>query len=163
MSRAEARGVDARQRRALAWGAAILILGLAIVGTGRPAEGGPIALAGLLLTIYGIHRFGRLGPDDIEPESPAQAAATDATFGGLAALIAGGSFVAGSTSSTAAYLVMGAGAIALGWGQRERGRVAENAAKENRAAEKPEAEERDPDDAPPKPRRRSAKRKRPAE
>jgi hypothetical protein len=136
MSRAATRAPDASPRQALVRGAGALILGLAIVGTGHPAEGGPVALAGLLLTIYGIHRFGRLGPDDLEPESPELAAATDATFGGLAALVAGGAFVAGSKGSTAAYLVMGVGAIALGWGQRERGRVAAKAAKDERRAAK---------------------------
>lgn len=122
---ADKRAIEAGPRRALTWGGAALTLGLAIVGVGSPAEGGPIALAGLLITIYGIHRFGRLGPDDLDPsEPPASAMATDAIVGGVAALVAGAAFLVGAAGTWPAYLVMGAGAIAIGWGQREKGRLA---------------------------------------
>lgn len=116
---------EAGPRRTLAWGGAALTLGLAIVGVGSPAEGGPVALAGLLIVIYGIHRFGRLGPDDIDPgEAYATSLASDAIVAGAAALLAGTAFVVGAAGTWPAYLVMGAGAIALGWGQREKGRLA---------------------------------------
>lgn len=61
-------------RRALMAGGGSLILGLAMVGVGNAEEGSAVALAGLLLTIYGIHAFGRLGPDDdarpVDPRDP---------------------------------------------------------------------------------------------
>jgi hypothetical protein len=56
--------IEQTPRRALLWGAGLLVLGLAAVGVGQADEGAPLALAGLLITIYGIHRFGRLGPED---------------------------------------------------------------------------------------------------
>src|SRR5689334_20901041 len=51
-------------RRTLAWGAGSLILGLAVVGAGSDDLGMLPVLAGLFLTIYGIHKYGRLGPED---------------------------------------------------------------------------------------------------
>jgi hypothetical protein len=61
-------------RRTLAWGAGLLILGLAVVGIRHDDDGlnelGVVpALAGLLLLVYGIHTFGRLGPEDEAPAS----------------------------------------------------------------------------------------------
>src|SRR5690349_179035 len=93
--------IEKEPRRALLWGAGLLVLGLAAVGVGQPDEGAALALAGLFITIFGIHRFGRLGPDDASPagasratERPAavdfaaaRSAAVDAIWtGGLAAL-----------------------------------------------------------------------------
>lgn len=71
------------------WGAGLLLLGLGFVGAGAGPEGAPIALAGLLNTIYGIHTFGRLGPDDEEADAERVADAkrsTAAWTGGLTAL-----------------------------------------------------------------------------
>lgn len=51
-------------RRALLWGAGLLVLGLATVGVGREDEGAVLTLVGLVVTLFGIHKFGRLGPDD---------------------------------------------------------------------------------------------------
>jgi hypothetical protein len=62
----------ARPRRALISGSALLLLGLAIVGVDSSEVGAGVTLIGLLILIYGIHSFGRLGPD--EPQIPARAA-----------------------------------------------------------------------------------------
>jgi hypothetical protein len=51
-------------RRLLMTSGAILILGLAVVGVSASDAGRWITLAGLLLMIFGVHTFGRLGPDD---------------------------------------------------------------------------------------------------
>ena len=55
--------VEQKPRRWLKIGAVLLLLGLALVGTDASDAGIVVTLAGLLATIVGIHRFGRLGPD----------------------------------------------------------------------------------------------------
>ncbi len=50
-------------RRTLAIGVSLAVLGLALVGTGPSEAGMAITLAGLLALVYGIHTFGRLGPE----------------------------------------------------------------------------------------------------
>jgi hypothetical protein len=50
-------------RRALVAAGSFLVLGLALVSTGSSDEGALVTLTGLALAIYGIHRFGRLGPE----------------------------------------------------------------------------------------------------
>lgn len=65
---------EARTRRTLTVGAVLLVLGLAVVGSGS-TDGAAIALTGLIVTIYGIHTFGRLGPEG-DAESPEPAATT---------------------------------------------------------------------------------------
>jgi hypothetical protein len=50
-------------RRALGAGALLGAVGLALVGTGPSEAGGIICVAGLLVLIYGIHTFGRLGAE----------------------------------------------------------------------------------------------------
>jgi hypothetical protein len=57
-------------RQALQLGGGLLIVGLAIVGTGLGGMGAVIALVGLAAIIYGIHTFGRLGGEDLTPTSP---------------------------------------------------------------------------------------------
>jgi hypothetical protein len=59
-----ARRAAERARRALGSGGVLLLLGLAMVGVGEASTGGVVTLAGLVIVIYGIHTFGRLGPDD---------------------------------------------------------------------------------------------------
>ena len=49
-------------RRVLIVGPAILLAGVAITGIEASDAGAVIALVGLLVTIYGVHAFGRLGP-----------------------------------------------------------------------------------------------------
>jgi hypothetical protein len=53
-----------RPRRALSAGSALLLVGLAMVGVDSSSEGAVVTLIGLLILIYGIHSFGRLGPDE---------------------------------------------------------------------------------------------------
>jgi hypothetical protein len=66
--KARARALEAaRPRRALGAGAVTLCVGLAIVGVSESSLGAAVCLAGLLLTIYAIHSFGRLG-FDAEPQ-----------------------------------------------------------------------------------------------
>ena len=50
-------------RRVLVAAGAVLILGLAVVGVSASPLGRWITLAGLLLMIFGVHTFGRLGPE----------------------------------------------------------------------------------------------------
>ena len=65
-----------RARRALGWGAAILMLGLALVGVGQADAGTLPVLLGLAATIGAIHVYGRLGPpetfghDGGDPQTP---------------------------------------------------------------------------------------------
>jgi len=59
-------------RRLLALGAGLLIVALAIVGTTESDVGGWLGLAALIVLIYGVHRFGRLGPDEPAPKSSSQ-------------------------------------------------------------------------------------------
>ncbi len=67
----EARVDDAARlpRRALAAGGLLLLAGLGLVGIGPSDAGMAVALAGFVAMIYGVHTFGRLGPDD-GPSSP---------------------------------------------------------------------------------------------
>lgn len=58
--RSEAEG---RARRALGGGAMLLLTGLALVGTGPSDAGKVLTVLALVVLIYGIHRFGRLGPE----------------------------------------------------------------------------------------------------
>ena len=73
-----------RARGALAIGGILLLLGLALVGIGPSDVGAAVALAALLITVYGIHTFGRLGPELGAPrrrkrkKKPASPAAEDA-------------------------------------------------------------------------------------
>jgi hypothetical protein len=48
-----------RARRLLTAGAAIVALGIALVGSGHPDVGGPLLLVGWVALAAGIHRFGR--------------------------------------------------------------------------------------------------------
>ena len=57
-------GEAARPRKALVSGSALLLVGLAMVGVDSSDAGAVVTLLGLLLLIYGIHSFGRLGPDE---------------------------------------------------------------------------------------------------
>ena len=49
-------------RRALTVGGAFLLVGLALIGIGPSEPGMVVTLGALLVMIYGIHTFGRLGP-----------------------------------------------------------------------------------------------------
>lgn len=67
--RAAVRGANERilapgPRRVIAIGSAVLAVGLATVAIGPSDEGMAITLLGLLALIYGVHAFGRLGPDE---------------------------------------------------------------------------------------------------
>jgi heme O synthase-like polyprenyltransferase len=53
-----------KPRRALASGAALLLVGLAMVGVGSPSPGAIVTSVGVLVVVYGIHTFGRLGPEE---------------------------------------------------------------------------------------------------
>ena len=73
----------------LVWGGGFLVFGIALVGVGEAAVGAPFLLAGLLNTVYGIHTYGRLGPEDETPDAEGVARATRSTTawtGGLTAL-----------------------------------------------------------------------------
>ena len=66
---AAARGSDLRllapgPRRVITIGAALLAVGLATVAIGPSDEGMAVTLLALLALIYGVHAFGRLGPDE---------------------------------------------------------------------------------------------------
>lgn len=52
------------RKRMLGAGGTLLLLGLALVGTGPSDVGMVVCLVALLVVIGGIHAFGRLGPDE---------------------------------------------------------------------------------------------------
>jgi len=56
--------LERRPRRALTWGGALLLFGLAMVGIGSAESGSIVTLLGLGILVYGIHTFGRLGPEE---------------------------------------------------------------------------------------------------
>lgn len=111
-------------RQSLLLGGALLLVGLAIVGTdsGGTSSGGMgavVALVGLAAIIYGIHAFGRLGGEDMTPGS-AEAVARSSSQAqrvlgvviavvGLAAAIAGylGLAPAGSIQTAVIAFVAG--------------------------------------------------------
>ncbi|WP_437500269.1 hypothetical protein [Sorangium sp. So ce1099] len=59
-ARSEAEG---RARGALGGGGLLLVAGLALVGVGPSDAGMALTLLALAMLIYGIHSFGRLGPE----------------------------------------------------------------------------------------------------
>jgi hypothetical protein len=124
-------------RRTLGWGAGALILGLAVVGIGSDDLGVLPVLAGLLILVYGIHKYGRLGPEEERaaavaegapakappsvPPSPDLEAAqstvwTGIWMGGLVA-VAGLAVALGSAGGSGVKVVLAYGAI-LGGGIR---------------------------------------------
>ncbi|WP_437924218.1 hypothetical protein WMF37_35035 [Sorangium sp. So ce291] len=54
---------EGRARRTLGGGGLLLVAGLALVGVGPSDAGMALTLLALALLIYGIHSFGRLGPE----------------------------------------------------------------------------------------------------
>ena len=50
-------------RKALVVGALLLLIGVGLVGVGPSEAGSVIVVVALLAMIYGVHSFGRLGPD----------------------------------------------------------------------------------------------------
>jgi hypothetical protein len=54
---------ERRARRALGGGGLLLLTGLALVGVGPSDAGMGLTVLALALLIYGIHSFGRLGPE----------------------------------------------------------------------------------------------------
>ena len=55
---------EARARRFLISGSALLLLGLGMVGIDTTDVGAGVTLLGLVILIVGIHTFGRLGPEE---------------------------------------------------------------------------------------------------
>lgn len=50
-------------RKALVVGALLLLVGVGLVGVGPSETGSVVVVVALLAMIYGVHSFGRLGPD----------------------------------------------------------------------------------------------------
>ncbi len=50
-------------RSLLAIGTTTVLVGIAVAATGDPTSGGVVTVVSLVLLIYGLHRFGRTGPD----------------------------------------------------------------------------------------------------
>ena len=160
--------LEAIPRRALGWGGGMLILGLGAVGVGASGEGAVLALAGLFLTIFGIHSFGRLGPEDLHaPEGDWQAVvsraeAVNALWTGGGVLVMGlavtlGTHVLGGTGR----FILAYGAILGGLGQMVRGyRQLQSAARPARS--RVPAATQDEDEAP-APKRRKRKRRPPSD
>lgn len=67
--------IEKGPRHALGLGSALLFVGLGMTGIGALDTGAVVTLGGLLLTIFGIHTFGRLGTegDDEGDEADLQA------------------------------------------------------------------------------------------
>lgn len=51
-------------RTLLALGATTVLVGIAAAFTSDPLIGGVVTVASLALLIFGLHRFGRSGPDE---------------------------------------------------------------------------------------------------
>jgi len=122
----------------LLWGGAPLVIGLALVGVGSDA-GAAVALAGLLNTIYGIHTFGRLGPDEPAGDGDAagagrQEAAADAFWTGGLTFLAGlvvafdGHLVRHLDLRLGPWAVATYGVMAVGLARVRQGFVAQRAA-----------------------------------
>ncbi|APR75068.1 Hypothetical protein A7982_00414 [Minicystis rosea] len=161
--------LEALPRKSLGWGGGLLILGLGAVGVGASGEGAVLALAGLFLTIYGIHSFGRLGPEDLDlTEDDARAAVARATAvhtawtgGGVLVMgvaVALGTHVLGAKGS----FVLTYGAILAGIVQLARGYLQ---LQQSLRAPKPSRASASSDDEPEEraPKRRKAKRRKPAD
>jgi hypothetical protein len=58
---------EAQPRRMLGAGALLLLAGLATVGVGSSEIGVGLTLLALLVLAFGIHTFGRLGPEEAAP------------------------------------------------------------------------------------------------
>jgi hypothetical protein len=59
---------SARARRLLAGAATTALIGIALCAGGEQAIGSYVTVAALLALIWGVHRFGRTGPDGPSPE-----------------------------------------------------------------------------------------------
>jgi hypothetical protein len=77
--------LERHSRRALATGGTLLVLGLVLLGTtpygvtvGPSDPGTWITLAALVVLIYGVHTFGRLGPPGEVDATPAPSRSSDA-------------------------------------------------------------------------------------
>ncbi len=55
---------SAPQRRILAIGASLSLLGIALSVTASQTLGAWLTVGSLLVMLYGLHRLGRLGPDE---------------------------------------------------------------------------------------------------
>jgi hypothetical protein len=58
---------EAQPRRMLGAGALLLLAGIATVGVGPSEVGVGLTLLALLVLAFGIHTFGRLGPEEAAP------------------------------------------------------------------------------------------------
>jgi hypothetical protein len=56
-----------RHQRLVGLGATIAIVGLALVGTHDSKVGSSVVIVGLLLLMWSVHRFGRLGTERVRP------------------------------------------------------------------------------------------------
>jgi hypothetical protein len=85
--------LEKHARNALLSGAVLLVLGIAAVGVGYPTEGALPVVVGLALTVFAIHSYGRLGPEDLPSEEEDGAtralASTRIARGALAIAVAG--------------------------------------------------------------------------
>jgi hypothetical protein len=123
------RGVEQGPRSALlVWGGGMLVAGISLVGAGAGAEGAPVVLAGLLNTIYGIHTFGRLGPEDLDPEGDGDRdRARTALWTGVLTALAGGLVAvdhAMGTRGVGWWIVTTYGLVVLGLLRADQGRRA---------------------------------------
>jgi hypothetical protein len=114
--------IEVAARRTLQVGAGVLALGIAMVGVGADKEGATPVLAGLLLTILGIHTYGRLGPEGEPADDPSATAAWVGVWRGGLVAAAGAAVVAGGspegTAALVAYAAILGGVIALASGLR---------------------------------------------
>ncbi|MFT3771192.1 MAG: hypothetical protein QM820_37735 [Minicystis sp.] len=155
--------LEAIPRRTLAWGGGLLVLGLGAVGVGAADEGAVLALTGLWVTIYGIHSFGRLGPEEAEDEGRVGAAIDRARATGE--LWTGGGLLAmGLAVSLGTYLLGGTGRFWLAYGAILGGLVRMvrgygDLGKAQRQAARPAVDEAPADGEQPRARRRRGRRR----
>jgi uncharacterized membrane protein len=55
---------ESRLRSLIAIGASVMLIGIALAASDNQQIGGWLTLAGLISLVYGLHRYGRSGPDE---------------------------------------------------------------------------------------------------
>ncbi len=115
--------LESNARTTLTGGVVTLVVGVALVGTGSGSLGAVFVLAGALVTVLGIHTFGRLGPEDVEgdasPRNPNVLRGLLVAVAGLAAAL--GTSLTGAAQALPYAAIVAGGVLATRGGRAARG------------------------------------------